>query len=136
MKQLTRISLLAFGLTAVAFPAFSAEGDAPTDRPRRPLLRALVARHAARQAQALRRLDLTADQISQLKAKRANTANALRAIRADSSLTREQKMAKAREVGQAARSEIRALLTPEQQAKLDQMRERSRAAHRPAGAAK
>lgn len=124
MKSLAKISLLSFGLVSAAFPAFAAEGEAVSPHPDRPVLRALG--RAAVRAHVLRRLELNADQVAQFKARRAATVEALKAIRADETLTREQKLARARQVGEAARAEMRAKLTPEQQAKLDALRERIR----------
>lgn len=133
MNTFSKLSLLVLGLATAALPAFSAEGDAPAaPRPERPLLRALAARRAV-QARVLKRLDLTAEQKTQLKAQRDATASALKAIRADQSLTQEQKKAKAREAVQSARVQMRSLLTKDQQAKLDKMRERLRAARSGAG---
>lgn len=124
MNHLVKTSLLSFGLVTAAVSALAAEGGSVPSLREQPAVRALG--RAAVRAQVLRRLDLNAEQVARLKARRAATAEALRAIRADETLTREQKIAKAREVGGAARAEMRATLTPEQQAKLDALRERIR----------
>jgi Spy/CpxP family protein refolding chaperone len=86
-------------------------------------LRALAARAAVR-AHVARRLNLTAEQITRLKSRRSVAADAMKAIRADEGLTREQKIAQGRSLGEATRGEMRAILTPEQRAKLDAFRER------------
>lgn len=134
MKTLTRIALLTAGLAVAALPIVNlAHAAVATDdnaRPARaakhPRLRALLQhRHAIRQHVA-RKLDLSADQISQFKAERAKIIAEIKAIRGDPSLTREQKHAKVRETVQAARAEMRGMLTPEQQAKVKHMRERLR----------
>lgn len=134
MNTFSKISFIVLGLATAALPAFSADSDTTPSapRPERPPLRALAARRAV-QARVLKRLDLTAEQKTQLKAQRDATAGALKAIRADQSLTREEKKAKAREVAQSARTQMRSLLTTEQQAKLAKMRERLRAARPSAG---
>ena len=129
MNTFSKISFIVLGLATAVLPAFSADSDTTpsSPRPERPPLRALAAR-PARQARVHQRLDLTAEQKTQLKAQRDATAGTLKAIRADQSLTREEKKAKAREVAQSARTQMGSLLTTDQQAKLDKMRERLRAA--------
>ena len=138
MKTLTKLCFLAAGLAAVSLPAFAADNatsnanpaaNAPATPARHPHLRALAARGKLR-ARIAKRLDLTDAQKQQLKAKRAETKNALQAIRSDASLTKEQKHAKARELLQSARTNFRSVLTPGQQAKLDHMRARVRAHHK------
>ncbi len=134
MNTFSKISFIVLGLATTALPAFSADSNTTpaAPRPERPPLRALAARRAV-QARVLKRLDLTAEQKTQLKAQRDATAGTLKAIRADQSLTREEKKAKAREVAQSARTQMRSLLTTDQQAKLDKMRERLRAARHGSG---
>lgn len=134
MNTFSKISFIVLGLATAVLPAFSADSNTTpaAPRPERPPLRALAARRAV-QARVLKRLDLTAEQKTQLKAQRDATAGTLKAIRADQSLTREEKKAKAREVAQSARTQMRSLLTTDQQAKLDKMRERLRAARHGSG---
>jgi len=130
MKSLTKITLLAAGLMAAAFPLVNAAtadtASAPAGKHalagKRPLLKALAERKALRQRVA-QRLDLSADQKSQLKAKRAEIVASVKSIRSDTSLTKEQKRAKLRETLQAARADVRGSLTPDQQAKAGKLRE-------------
>jgi protein CpxP len=126
MKTLTKITLLAAGLAAVSLPTFAADNatDAKAAHHGRPGLRALAKHRSELRAHIAHRLDLTDAQKQQLKAKRAETKSALQALRADTSLTKEQKHAKARELIASTRGNLRSVLTPDQQAKLDQMRER------------
>src|SRR4051812_3887109 len=125
MKTLAKISLLTLGLAALSGSAFAADA-APSDTT------APAAKHqhhrrvaAKRQHRAelrkhiAKKLDLTDAQKNQLKAKRTELKTALQGIRNDTSLTKEQKHAKARELLQSARTNFRSVLTPEQQAKLD-----------------
>jgi len=130
MKTFTKITLLAagFAATVAALPVLAAADTttgnaASTAAPagKHPGLRALLHRRAIRQ-QVAKRLGLSADQISQLKSTRASTATAIKAIRADTSLTPDQKKAKARETIQAARTQMRGVLTADQQAKLGKIR--------------
>jgi Spy/CpxP family protein refolding chaperone len=125
MKALARITLLVAGLAAAALPTVNAaDATAPAPAAKHPRLRAmLMVRRAVRQ-RVLKKLGLSADQVTQLKADRAKTATAVKAIRFDSSLTPDQKKAKVREAMQAARTEMRSVLTPDQQAKLQQLRAR------------
>jgi hypothetical protein len=128
MKTFTRIALLSAGLVAAAFPvinvaqaAVAADGTA-----KHPRLRALLQRRQAVRQHVAKKLDLSADQISQFKSERAKIGTEIKAIRADTSLTRDQKRAKLRETVQAARTELRGVLTPDQQTKVKHMRERLR----------
>jgi Spy/CpxP family protein refolding chaperone len=128
MKTLTRIALLMAALAVAAIPVISianaavaADGTA-----KHPRLRALLQRRQAVRQHVAKKLDLSADQISQFKAERAKIVTEIKSIRDDTSLTREQKRAKVRETVQAARAEMRGVLTPEQQTKVKHMRERLR----------
>ena len=80
----------------------------------------------ALQQQIAKKLNLTADQRTQLKASRAKTVVGLKAIRADSSLSADQKKAKARETLQATRTEMRSVLAPDQLKKWDKLQKHLR----------
>jgi protein CpxP len=124
MKTLIRITLLLAGLAAAALPAVNAADATAAPAAKHPRLRAmLMLRQAVRQRVA-KKLGLSSDQIAQLKADRAKTVVAMKAIRADSSLTPDQKKTKVRETMQIARAEMRGVLTPDQQTKLQKMRKR------------
>ena len=126
MKTLARIIFVTAG-AAIAIPTTNAaDPAAPVAGGKYPRLHALLVRKAIRQHIA-HRLGLSADQISQLKADRAKTGAAVKAIRADSSLSADQKKAKVRETLQAARTEMRGVLTADQQAKLEKIRAHLRA---------
>ncbi len=71
-----------------------------------------------------RRLELTPDQMAGIRDIRAKTLAAVKPIRADASLSPEARQAKVRELVQGSRAQIRALLTPEQKAKVQHMRRR------------
>ncbi len=125
MKTFTRLTLLAVGLAA-ALPLVNAADTTPTPAPKHARLKAFLAHRQALRHHIAKRLDLSADQISRLKAERAKTAAAVKAIRADTSLTPEQKREKIRTTVMTARTEARGVLTPEQQAKAKHLRERLR----------
>ena len=135
MKTLLRSGFAALALAA-AIPAFAAD-SAPSTEPQRQThhgrakMRGLMQRRGMDRVALAQKLGLTAEQRQQLKAKRANTAASVKAIRGDTSLTPEQKKAKLRETLQTSRTEMRAVLTPEQQTKLKTMKQRARrVAHR------
>ena len=65
-------------------------------------------------------LGLTADQRSQLEAIHKSTRNQVSAIRNDATLSSEQKEAKLKSIFQNSHQQVSAILTPEQQQKLQQ----------------
>lgn len=71
---------------------------------------------------AMARLNLTPDQKSKIQPIMQSSRQQVQAVRADSSLTPEQKQAKVREIHQNAMSQAKAVLTPEQQQQLQEMR--------------
>jgi Spy/CpxP family protein refolding chaperone len=68
------------------------------------------------------RLGLTAEQKAQLKTIRDQTAEAVKAIRANAALTADQKRAQAVAAWKTSREQMRALLASDQQAKLAQIK--------------
>jgi len=70
------------------------------------------------------RLGLTPDQRTKIRDIRIKTVAAVNPIRADASLIPETKRAKVRELVEASRTEIRVVLTPGQEAKLQRIRRR------------
>ena len=129
MKTLTKFLVLSVLVTA-SLPATNPADPNPAvptgqaATPARPL-RALQQRRALQQ-QIAKKLNLTAEQRTQLKASRAKTAAAVKAIRADSTLSADQKKAKTREVMQAARTELRSVLTADQLKKWDKLQKKLR----------
>ena len=136
MKNLAKITLLAAGLASV-FPFVNAAStDAPAPAPAPDATsNGAVANHPKRQGMMRHRraiarhiahkLNLNADQITQLKTIRSSTRTSLMSIRSNTNLTPDQKKSQAREVLKSSRTQMRALLTPEQQAKLDEMKNRA-----------
>jgi len=134
MKNLTKITLVATSLAA-AIPFLS--NAAPTEGPTssspaamtapatgQPGQHPLMHRRRALQRRIARKLNLSPDQISQIKSIRMSTRETLKGIRANTSLTPDQKKAQAREAIQSARTQMHGLLTPEQQAKLAEIKAR------------
>lgn len=136
MKTL-RLSVTVLTLALASLPVAAADTATPTPPPApgsetdRPAHRGFGRRGPRERARFAERLGLTDEQRSQLQSRRADVAAAARAIRDDASLTPDQKREKLRATRQAARGEMRAILTPEQQAKFDTMKPRApRRAHR------
>jgi periplasmic protein CpxP/Spy len=68
-------------------------------------------------------LNLTDDQKSQLKPILQDEVQQLKAVHDDASLSPDQKKAKATEIRQSHKSQMSSILTPEQQKKLESIRE-------------
>ena len=82
---------------------------------------------AGRQTQRLAdELGLTEEQREQLRQIGRAQSEAVRAIRQDDSLSNEEKRAKVRELNQARQDKNRGILTPNQQEKFDELRQRRR----------
>ena len=128
MKTFLKLALLAAGL-AVAFPFVHAADPAPgaPAAAKHPRLRALLQRRAVVRQRVAQRLNLSAEQIARLKSARANVVAAAKAARADTSLEPDQRRAKVRAAVQAARTEMRGVLTPEQQKQWHKVRAHLRA---------
>ena len=69
-------------------------------------------------------LDLTADQQTQVKAIFETTHAQAKAVSDDTTLSQDDRMAKMKELHEAAFAKVRALLTPDQQKKFDEMQQR------------
>ena len=134
MKNLTKITLVAASLAA-AIPFLSnaapTEGATPstpavttTPAAGQPAQHPMMHRRRMLQRRIARKLNLSPDQISQIKSIRMSARETLKGIRANTSLTPEQKKAQAREAIQSARTQMHGLLTPEQQAKLAEIKAR------------
>ncbi|HWA09885.1 MAG TPA: hypothetical protein VG838_10585 [Opitutaceae bacterium] len=137
MKTFAKILLVTAGLGSCALPfvATAADTTAPSQAPAQAAgkhrhLRAMMQRRMARNHLAARKLGLSSDQIAQLKAVREQTKSGLKGLRADTSLTREQKKAKARELLQGARAQALGTLTAEQKNQLKQLREKRESGRR------
>jgi protein CpxP len=72
-----------------------------------------------------KRLNLNADQQGQILSILNDRAQQVQALRADSSLSSQDRHAKMREIREASATKIRALLTADQQQTFDQMQQRA-----------
>lgn len=111
-------SLLTLGaLFAFAAPTF-AQAPAPT-APATPVVKgAKGAKHAAHLPKWLADVTLTADQTEKVHAILKTSAAETKAAKEDTALTAEAKAAKLKEIKKDNRTQIMALLTPEQQAQV------------------
>jgi Spy/CpxP family protein refolding chaperone len=126
-SSMLRAVVLALGATALcALPAMAQDPAAPPqgqDGPRQ------GGPGRGNQVEFLtKKLNLTPDQVTQVKAIDADTMKQSRALREDTSVADSDKRAKMMDIRKAGQDKIRALLTPDQQTKFDalqtQMRER------------
>ena len=122
---LTALMLLAVGLT---FAQPSQESQAPTPDKHAGM------QHGESADQHLQmlseKLNLTDDQKAKLKPILQGQVQQMKAAREDSSLSEEQKRAKMKSIHESLHDQINAVLTPEQQAKFEQMRKEQMEKHK------
>ena len=75
-------------------------------------------------------LNLSADQKTQIKSIREDARKQMQAVKSDTSLSKEQKKAKMKDIHEDTTSKINALLTPEQQQKFAQMQANHKKRHK------
>lgn len=107
------IGSLLFGLAAAltARPALAQEHPATTE---------------SRLEEMSKQLNLTDDQKAKLKPILQDEEQQLQAVYNDTSLSHEQKMAKAKEIREAHKSQINNVLTPDQQKNWEEMKKKPR----------
>ena len=76
------------------------------------------------------KLNLTDDQKAKIKPILENLAQQMKAVRDDASLSPEQKKAKMHAIHESFHDQINSVLTPEQQAKLKQMKQEAMEKHK------
>jgi Spy/CpxP family protein refolding chaperone len=125
MKTSSKLSLVFVLAALVAAPFTFAADPAPAAAPApdsgakaRPAMR-----HMAEKRMELlnEKLNLTADQQTKIKAIWKQSAEQGKALHEDKALTREDRRAKTDALRKSARDQVRAVLTPAQQATFDQM---------------
>jgi Spy/CpxP family protein refolding chaperone len=118
------LAVLTLGCCVVfAGPATSADSNSPAQKHKRFDAKG----HRGQFMQKLsEKLNLTDAQKTSIKAIFASDANEIKAIRQDNSLSEEQKKAKIKEIRDAAKEKINAILTPEQQAKWAELKKQSK----------
>jgi periplasmic protein CpxP/Spy len=126
-SSVLRVAILAIGTTALsAFPAMAQDPSAPPPQGQD------GQRHGGMRGNQVefltKKLNLTPDQATQVKAIDTDSWNQMKALREDTATAGQDKRAKMMDIHKASQDKIRALLTPDQQTKFDalqaQMRER------------
>ncbi len=122
MKNSPPFLLVLAGLTLLTAPILRA--DEPASPPADNSNRRSDRREGMhdRLQQALKELDLTADQKAKTEAIFKQSGEQRQVIFADTSLGDEQRRAKMRELRKSTMDQVQALLTPEQQTKLNELR--------------
>jgi protein CpxP len=125
-----RVAVLAIGATALsALPAMAQDPSAPPPQDQAGPRQGGQGGMRGNQVEFLtKKLNLTPDQVTQVKAIDADAMTQMRALREDTSVTPDEKKPKMRAIHQASQDKIRALLTDDQKTKFDalqaQMQER------------
>ena len=122
-RYILRVAVLAIGATALSvLPAMAQDPSAPP-----PPQGQAGQEHGGRgmrgnQVEFLtKKLNLTPDQVTQVKAIDADTMTQMKALRADTTVADSDKRTKMMDIHKASQGKIRALLTPDQQTKFDAM---------------
>jgi Spy/CpxP family protein refolding chaperone len=127
-SSVLRVAVLAIGATALSALPAMAQDPAATPPPQGQGGQ----RHGGMRGDQVgfltKKLNLTPDQATQVKAIDADSWNQMKALREDTATAGQDKRAKMMDIRKASNDKIRALLTPDQQTKFDamqaQMRER------------
>lgn len=122
MKNRLSLTSLFLILAVAAVPALRAEDAAPAGKPEQKRERG----PGAMMERAVKELGLNADQEAKWKAIGEQEKTALDALRDDKSVAKEDKAAKRREINKGFADQRRAVLTPEQTTKFDEMRAKMR----------
>jgi periplasmic protein CpxP/Spy len=113
---------------AIGVPVFAqTAGDSGQDNPQAQTAPKGYRHHGNRMQKLSQELNLTADQQAKMKPIFQQARAQGKTIHQDASLTKEQKMAKMKELHQTTMAQMNEILTPEQQAQWKQLREQRRA---------
>lgn len=104
-------------------PNVPVEKERKAEKSRKVEHRALVHRVRQQMTELSEQLNLTDEQKNKIRPIIENEIKEIQGLRADSSLTKEEKIEKMKSIRQAAQEEIKKILTPEQQAKLIEAKE-------------
>lgn len=124
MKNLYKPLLPLAGLFLVSSLLHAADAPPsppPGDKPERHERREEMRENAKEMA---KELNLTADQQIQMEAIHKQTAESMKALHNDASLSEDQKRAKGRELRKTTEDQVQALMTPEQKVKAKALREK------------
>jgi Spy/CpxP family protein refolding chaperone len=120
-RSMLRIAVLAVGATALsALPAMAQDPSAPPPSGGQYGGRGGRGGMQGHQIEFLtKKLDLTPDQVTQVKAIDADTWKQAKALHEDTTIADADKRTKMMDIHKASQEKIRALLTPDQQTKFD-----------------
>jgi periplasmic protein CpxP/Spy len=121
MKRVSLIAGALIALGAMAFTSTASLAQAPAPQPPAKAAKAGKGEHG-KLAKVLKQLNLTDQQKADLKPILMDQRTQAKAIREDSKLTPEQKKEKMKDLMKATHEKIAAILTPEQKAKLKELR--------------
>ena len=120
-SSMLRVAVLAIGATALnVLPAMAQDSSAPPPPPQGQAGPEHGGPGRGNQVEFLtKKLNLTPDQVTQVKAIDADTMNQMKALREDTSVAGPDKRAKMMDIHKASQDKIRALLTDDQKTKFD-----------------
>jgi protein CpxP len=132
-SSMVRVAIVAIGVTVLsALPGMAQDPSAPPPQGQAGPERGGPGR--GNQVEFLtKKLNLTPDQVTQVKAIDADTMKQMMALRSDTSLTPDEKKPKMMDIHKASQDKIRALLTPDQQTKFDALQTEMRGRMRDRG---
>jgi len=122
---------LVCGLIVAAFPVLHAQDAATSPAP--PHHGEKGDRGEGPFEKLFKSLDLTEDQKTKIKPVLEERREKMKALRADTTISDEQKHEKAKEIMQSSNGQIKAILTPDQQAKFEKFIEEMKAQHKKPG---
>lgn len=123
MKNATKSFLIALGAALLSLPVLRAEETAPAGAPPPPEHRERNRKEMKERGEHMaKELGLSADQQTQMKALMEEERKTAEVVRADASLTPEQKKEKMKGIRQDFQAKRQALMTPEQRKKAEEMR--------------
>jgi protein CpxP len=126
-SSMLRVVVLAIGATALsALPAMAQDPSAPPPPQDQAGPRQGGPGRGNQVEFLTKKLNLTPDQVTQVKAIDADTMNQMKALREDTSVAGPDKRAKMMDIHKAAQDKIRGLLTPDQQTKFDALQAQAR----------
>lgn len=133
-NPMVRIAALALcALTLSAAPMLAAQETSTPPPPTQQDNAAPHAGHHARSGRYLKRmtkeLNLTPDQVTQIKAINTDTMNQMKALRQDTTTSQADKRSKMMEIHQASQDKVRNLLNDEQKTQFDAMQAKMKARH-------
>src|SRR6266851_4712031 len=127
-SSMLRVAVLAIGATALnVLPAMAQDSSAPPPPPQGQAGPEHGGPGRGNQVEFLtKKLNLTPDQVTQVKAIDADTMNQMKALREDTSVAGPDKRAKMMDIHKASQDKIRARLTDDQKTKFDALQAQAR----------